>query len=166
AGGIAYGFFVGEERAAFWKGSILVLADHDPLEAVHHIPGIIGLLPLVAAILGIATAYLCYMVRPDLPALAAERLRPLYLFLLNKWYFDELYDRLFVGTAFVLGRGLWKQGDGAVIDGIGPDGVAARTIDLAMRAGRLQTGYLFHYAFAILIGAVIMVSWYLFQSVG
>jgi NADH-quinone oxidoreductase subunit L len=166
AGGIAHDFFVGEERAAFWGNSILVLGEHDPLEAIHHIPGIISLLPLIVAILGIATAYYFYMLRPDLPALVAERFRPLYLFLLNKWYFDELYDRLFVRPAFVLGRGLWKQGDGAVIDGIGPDGVAARTIDLAIRVSRLQTGYLYHYAFAILIGAVIMVSWYLFQSVG
>ena len=161
AGGIAHAFFVGEERGAFWGSSILVLGEHDPLEAIEHIPGIVSLLPLIVAVLGIATAYLFYMFRPGWPALAVERLRPLYLFLLNKWYFDELYDLLFVRTAFVLGRGLWKQGDGAVIDGIGPDGIAARTIDLAVRAGRLQTGYVYHYAFAILIGVVIMVTWFL-----
>jgi len=161
AGGIAHAFFVGEKRGAFWGSSILVLGEHDPLEAIEHIPGIVSLLPLIVAVLGIATAYLFYMFRPDWPALAVERLRPLYLFLLNKWYFDELYDLLFVRTAFVLGRGLWKQGDGAVIDGIGPDGIAARTIDLAVRAGRLQTGYVYHYAFAILIGVVIMVTWFL-----
>ena len=166
AGGIAEEFFVGDERASFWGGSILVLADHDPLEAVHHIPAIISLLPLVAAVSGIAVAYLFYMFRPEWPALLAERFRPIYLFLLNKWYFDELYDRLFVRPAFALGRGLWKGGDGAIIDGLGPDGIAARTIDLAVRAGRLQSGYVYHYAFAILIGTVIMVSWFLFQSVG
>jgi NADH-quinone oxidoreductase subunit L len=166
AGGIAAAFFVGDERAAFWGSSILVLAEHDPLEGIDHIPAIISLLPLIAAASGIAVAYLFYMFRPDWPALVAQRFRPIYLFLLNKWYFDELYDRLFVRPAFELGRGLWKQGDGAVIDGIGPDGIAARTIDLAVRAGRLQSGYVYHYAFAILIGAVIMVSWFLFQSVG
>jgi NADH-quinone oxidoreductase subunit L len=161
AGGIAYNFFVGEERAAFWGNSILVLGEHDPLEAIHHIPAIISLLPLIVAILGVATAYVFYMFRPDLPALVAARLRPLYLFLLNKWYFDELYDRLFVRPAFWLGRFLWKQGDGAMIDGLGPDGISAQTIAMAVRAGRLQTGYLYHYAFAILIGVVIMVSWFL-----
>jgi NADH-quinone oxidoreductase subunit L len=161
AGGIAHAFFVGEGRAAFWGSSILVIGEHDPLEAIEHIPGIVSLLPLIVAVFGIVTAYLFYMFRPSWPALAVARLRPLYLFLLNKWYFDELYDLLFVRTAFVLGRGLWKQGDGAVIDGIGPDGVAARTIDLAIRAGRLQTGYVYHYAFAILIGVVIMVTWFL-----
>jgi NADH-quinone oxidoreductase subunit L len=161
AGGIARDFFVGEERGSFWGTSILVLAEHDPLEAVHRIPGIIGLLPLIVAILGIATAYVFYMVRPDLPALVAGRLRPLYLFLLNKWYFDELYDFLFVRTAFWAGRFLWKQGDGAFIDGLGPDGISARTLAIAGRASRLQTGYLYHYAFAILIGVVIMVTWFL-----
>jgi NADH-quinone oxidoreductase subunit L len=166
AGGIAEEFFVGDERASFWGSSILVLADHDPLEAIHHIPAIISLLPLIAAVSGIAVAYLFYMFRPEWPALLAERFRPIYLFLLNKWYFDELYDRLFVRPAFALGRGLWKGGDGAIIDGLGPDGIAARTIDLAVRAGRLQSGYVYHYAFAILIGTVIMVSWFLFQSVG
>jgi NADH-quinone oxidoreductase subunit L len=166
AGGIAHSFFVGEERGAFWGNSILVLGEHDPLENIHHIPAIIGLLPLIAAVLGIATAYYCYMFRPELPGLIAARVRPFYLFLFNKWYFDELYDRLFVRTAFWGGRFLWKQGDGAMIDGLGPDGISAQTIAMAVRAGRLQTGYLYHYAFAILIGAVIMVSWYLFQSVG
>jgi NADH-quinone oxidoreductase subunit L len=166
AGGIAHEFFVGDERGSFWGNSILVLADHDPLEGIHHIPGIISLLPLIFAVLGIAAAYVFYMFRPGWPALVAQRLRPLYLFLLNKWYFDELYDRLFVRPAFVLGRGLWKQGDGATIDGLGPDGMSGLTIRLAVRAGRLQTGYLYHYAFAILIGAVIMVSWYLLQAFG
>jgi NADH-quinone oxidoreductase subunit L len=166
AGGIAESFFVGEDRAAFWGNSILVLSEHDPLENIHHIPAIIGMLPLIAGVLGIAVAYYCYMFRPDLPAIIAARFRPLYLFLLDKWYFDELYDRLFVRTAFWGGRFLWKQGDGATIDGLGPDGISAQTIAMAVRAGRLQTGYLYHYAFAILIGAVIMVSWYLFQSVG
>src|SRR6266853_227488 len=166
AGGVAEEFFVGDERGSFWGSSLLVLSDHDPLEAVHRIPAIISLLPLLAAAIGIGVAYLFYMYRPHWPALVAERLRPIYLFLLNKWYFDELYDRLFVQPAFALGRGLWKQGDGAVIDGVGPDGIAARTLELAVRAGRLQSGYVYHYAFAILIGAVIMVSWFLFQSVG
>ena len=75
---------------------------------------------------------------------------------------DELYDRLFVRAAFVLGDGLWKGGDGAVIDGLGPDGVAAITRDLARQASRLQTGYVYHYAFAMMIGLVAFVTWYLF----
>src|SRR5258708_18269112 len=84
AGGIAHDFFVGEERASFWGNSILVLAQHDPLERIHHIPGIISLLPLIVPILGIATPSYFYMLRPDLPALAPARSHPLYLSLLTK----------------------------------------------------------------------------------
>jgi NADH-quinone oxidoreductase subunit L len=91
----------------------------------------------------------------------ALRFRALYLFLLNKWYFDELYDRLFVKSAFSLGDGLWKTGDGMIIDGLGPDGIAATTRELAREASRLQTGYVYHYAFAMLIGVVALVTWYL-----
>jgi NADH-quinone oxidoreductase subunit L len=79
---------------------------------------------------------------------------------LNKWYFDEIYDRIFVRPAFVLGRALWKSGDGALIDGVGPDGVAAMTARFSKRASALQSGYLYHYAFAMLVGVVILITWY------
>jgi NADH-quinone oxidoreductase subunit L len=99
---------------------------------------------------------------PSLPARLASATRPVYLFLLNKWYFDELYDFLFVRPAKRLGRGLWKIGDGAIIDGLGPDGIASLTRRLAQRAGQLQSGYVYHYAFVMLIGIVLIISWYLF----
>jgi NADH-quinone oxidoreductase subunit L len=166
AGMIGVNAFIGEGRMEFWRDSILVLPDHDSLGRIEEVPFIVSLLPLVAALGGIATAYLCYMFRPELPGLVTARFRGIYLFLLNKWYFDELYDFLFVRPAMALGYGLWKQGDGQVIDGIGPDGIAARTIELSVRASRLQTGYLYHYAFAILIGVVILVSWYLLRPIG
>ena len=95
----------------------------------------------------------------DLPHRLAESQPILYRFLLNKWYFDELYDFLFVRSAKALGRFLWKQGDGRVIDGIGPDGVAARVQDITGRVVRLQTGYLYHYAFVMLIGLTAAVTW-------
>jgi NADH-quinone oxidoreductase subunit L len=166
AGAIGFEYFVGEERAEFWREAILVLPEHDSVEAAHHVPAIISLLPLIAALLGIATAYLCYMFRPEIPAMMARRFRGIYLFLLNKWYFDELYDALIVRPVMALGYALWKKGDGGVIDGFGPDGIASVTRGLAVRAGRLQTGYLYHYAFAILIGVVVMVSWYLLRIGG
>jgi NADH-quinone oxidoreductase subunit L len=117
------------------------------------------------AVLGIGAAWACYIRQPGLPAMAARRFRPLYLFLLNKWYFDELYDALFVRPAMALGRGLWKKGDGSVIDGLGPDGLAATTVRLAVRASRLQTGYVYHYAFVMLIGVVAFVSWYWLRQI-
>jgi NADH-quinone oxidoreductase subunit L len=161
AGYLADHFFVGEDRAAFWKSAILVLPQHDSIGASEHNPLLIDYLPLIAAVSGIALAYWCYLFRPSIPPAMAMRFRALYLFLLNKWYFDELYDRLFVRSAFTLGDGLWKTGDGAIIDGLGPDGISAATRELAREASRLQTGYVYHYAFAMLIGVVALVTWYL-----
>jgi NADH-quinone oxidoreductase subunit L len=161
AGYFAEEYFVGADRAEFWKQSILVLPGHDAIAASDELTGIIQFLPLIAAVLGIATAYLCYSLDPAIPPRLAMQYRAIYLFLLNKWYFDELYDRLFVKSAFSLGEGLWKTGDGAIIDGLGPDGIAAATRELAREASRLQTGYVYHYAFAMLIGVVALVTWYL-----
>jgi NADH-quinone oxidoreductase subunit L len=161
AGYFAEEWFVGPERGEFWKHAILVLPQHDSLHKAEELTGIIEFLPLIAGVLGIATAYLCYSIEPEIPARLAMQYRALYQFLLNKWYFDELYDRLFVRTAFTLGDGLWKTGDGKIIDGLGPDGIAAATTELAREASRLQTGYVYHYAFVMLIGVVALVTWYL-----
>ncbi len=166
AGAIGYSQFVGAGMESFWGDSVLVLPGHESIEAAHHVPLLVKLAPLGAALIGIALAYLMYMGRPDLPARIVGRVRAFYLFLLNKWYFDEAYDILFVRFANYLGYGLWKSGDGALIDGVGPDGVAAAALNLAQRASRLQTGYVYHYAFAMLIGVVALVSWYLLARVG
>ncbi|MGH6947416.1 MAG: NADH-quinone oxidoreductase subunit L [Kiloniellales bacterium] len=166
AGWIAVDALVGEGREAFWGEALLVLGEHDSLEAAHHAPLWVKLLPLVMALGGIALAWLFYFARPELPPLLAAKLRPLYLLSFNKWYFDELYDAIFVRPAHALGYGFWKSGDGALIDGVGPDGVAAASRSLARKAGRLQSGYLYHYAFAMLIGVVLLVSWYLFTQLG
>ena len=161
AGWLADSFFVGEGREEFWKSSILVLPYDDSIAHAVHNSLLIDYLPLGAGLSGIALAYVCYMLRPDIPPAMAMRFRALYLFLLNKWYFDELYDRLFVRSAFSLGDGLWKTGDGMLIDGLGPDGISAATRELAREASRLQTGYVYHYAFAMLIGVVALITWYL-----
>jgi NADH-quinone oxidoreductase subunit L len=166
AGFLAKDLFVGAGREAFWHDSILVLPGHDSLEAAEHLPFWVGKLPLAVGLLGIAVAWVCYVWRPAIPAMVARNFRPLYLFLLNKWYFDELYDAIFVRPVFWLARVFWKTGDGTLIDGLGPDGIAARTQGLAVLAGRLQTGYLYHYAFAMLIGVVALVSWYLLFQIG
>jgi NADH-quinone oxidoreductase subunit L len=161
-GWLGYAYFVGDASAGFWNSAILVLPGHDSLARAEQIPAAIRYLPLLCGLAGLALAYVFYIVDPRLPVRLAQRFRELYLFLLNKWYFDELYDRVFVRPAMALGDGLWKSGDGAVIDGLGPDGVAALTRDLARQASRLQTGYLYHYAFVMLIGLAAFVTWYLF----
>ena len=166
AGRLGFDFFVGDGRQDFWRDAILVLPGHDSIEGAHHVPFLVSIAPLVAGILGIAIAYYAYILRPEFPALVVARFRAIYLFLLNKWYFDELYDALIVRPAMALGFGLWKKGDGAVIDGLGPDGISARTIDMSVLTSRLQTGYLYHYAFVMLIGVVGLVTWYLLRQAG
>ncbi len=160
-GYLGYDYFVGDGRVAFWKTAIFVLPKYNSLAAADRIPSIVRYLPLLFGLGGLATAYLFYIADPRIPVRLAARYRSLYLFLLNKWYFDELYDWMFVRPSFLLGDGLWKSGDGTVIDGLGPNGVAALTRDLARQASRLQTGYLYHYAFAMMIGLVALVTWYL-----
>ncbi|HEY1261515.1 MAG TPA: NADH-quinone oxidoreductase subunit L [Stellaceae bacterium] len=160
-GGLGYSYFVGEHHVAFWKSSIFVLPQLNSLGRLEGVPLAVRYLPLIMALAGIGVAYVFYVVDTRIPVRLAAQFRGIYLFVLNKWYFDELYDRVFVRTAFVLGDGLWKSGDGAVIDGLGPDGVSALTRDLARQASRLQTGYVYHYAFVMMIGLVGFVTWYL-----
>lgn len=167
SGVLAVETFVGDHMESFWRESIFILPENNSIDAAHHgLPGWVKLLPIVVGVAGILLATVMYLLVPSLPAAVAGRLRRAYLFLLNKWYFDELYDRLFVRPSFMIGKGLWKSGDGALIDGVGPDGVAAATRDLALRATRLQSGYVYHYAFAMLIGIAGLVSWYLFVRLG
>ena len=166
AGMLGYNLFVGEGREAFWGESIRVLTENDTLEAAHHVPIWVKVLPLVMALSGIGLAYVMYKLRPELPAATVRVFKPIHTFFFNKWFFDELYDWLFVRPAHYLGRGFWKAGDGAIIDGVGPDGIAAATRDLARRFSALQSGYLYHYAFAMLIGVVVLASWYIFTRAG
>ena len=111
--------------------------------------------------LGFLVSYLFYIRRPYIPVELAEQQPLLYNFLLNKWYFDELYDFLIVRPTLWLGRLLWKWGDGWLIDGFGPDGISARVLDVTRNVVRLQTGYLYHYAFAMLIGVAILITWFI-----
>jgi NADH-quinone oxidoreductase subunit L len=166
AGYLGFEAFVGDGYESFWRESILILPVHGALEAAHHAPLWVKLAPLVVGVGGILLAYVAYMYWTALPGMAVALVPRLHLFLFRKWYFDELYDAVFVRQAFVLGRGFWRTGDGTVIDGLGPNGLAARTLDLARRAGRLQSGYVYHYAFAMLIGVVFLVTWFLFEQAG
>ncbi len=162
SGMVLSGLFTGEDLAAFWGKSLYVAARHLGPHEVHHVPLWAGTLPLGVALLGILVAWYFYIRRPETPVRLAENFPEMYRFLLNKWYFDELYDFLFVRPAKWIGRSLWIGGDGRMIDGFGPNGIAAVTIDVARRAARLQSGYLYHYAFAMLIGVAVFVSYYLF----
>jgi NADH-quinone oxidoreductase subunit L len=132
------------------------------LEDMEHMPHILGWLPFVMMLLGLGISYLFYIRRPYLPVQLAAEHPMLYDFLLNKWYFDELYDLIFVRPTKWIGRTLWKVGDGYLIDGFGPDGVSARVLDVTRNVVKIQTGYLYHYAFAMLIGVAGLITWFMF----
>lgn len=141
------------------KGAIFIGPENTVLHEAHLVPKWVKVSPFVAMVLGLALSWLFYIKNPSLPGRLAAQQRPLYLFLLNKWYFDELYDWIFVRPAKWIGNFLWKKGDGSVIDG-SINGVAMGIIPMLTRlAGRAQSGYVFHYAFAMVIGIVVLIAW-------
>jgi NADH-quinone oxidoreductase subunit L len=141
------------------KGAIYLGADNHVIHAAHEAPEWVKAAPFVAMILGLMLAFQFYILRPDLPGRLARQQAPLYRFLLNKWYFDEIYDAIFVQPARWLGGFLWKRGDGNVIDG-SINGVALGIIPFFTRlAGRAQSGYIFHYAFAMFLGIGALITW-------
>ncbi len=154
--------FVGHGVAEFFRDSLKFGPNNHILEDMHHIPYLASIAPTVMMAIGFVIAWEFYIRRPELPVELARQQEPLYKFLLNKWYFDELYDFLVVRPTLWLGRMLWKYGDGWMIDGLGPDGVSARVLDVTRGVVRLQTGYLYHYAFAMLIGVAALITWFMF----
>jgi NADH-quinone oxidoreductase subunit L len=141
------------------EGAIYVGPDNDILNEAHEVPKWVKLSPFIAMLLGLGTAYLFYIRDTSLPKRLAESQRPLYLFLLNKWYFDEIYDFIFVKPASMLGRLLWKRGDGNVIDG-SLNGIAMGFIPMLTRlAGKAQSGYIFTYAFFMVVGIAALITW-------
>jgi NADH-quinone oxidoreductase subunit L len=161
AGFIAYPWFVGGDWEHFWGHSIAVKATGEILHNMHEVPEWGKVLPLIMGVAGIALSYLYYVAVPWLPGRTVRLFRPLHTLFYNKWYFDEIYDAALVRPALAIGRLLWKQGDGTVIDGLGPDGIAARVLDASRGAMRLQTGYVYHYALAMLLGVVALATWFM-----
>jgi NADH-quinone oxidoreductase subunit L len=146
------------------KGAIFMGPDNHVIHEAHNVPKWVKVSPFVAMLIGLFTAWMFYIKDPSLPGRLAANQRPLYLFLLNKWYFDELYDWTIVRPAKWLGAFLWKKGDGAVIDGT-INGVAMGIIPFFTRlAGRAQSGYVFHYAFAMVLGIVVLITWMTLSS--
>src|SRR5215813_11119492 len=163
AGAIAFDWFVGHDWLAFWGTSSVAKVSGEVLHEAHEVPVWVTFMPLIFALAGIALSYYYYMVRPEMPALTAKRFPGIYAFLYNKWYFDELYDALFVRPALAIGRLFWKKGDEATIDGLGPNNIAARAQDMAGVLSRFQSGYLYQYAFVMLIGVVALVTWFILR---
>ncbi|AKO97510.1 proton-translocating NADH-quinone oxidoreductase, chain L [Marinovum algicola DG 898] len=141
------------------EAAIYMAPENTVLHEAHYVPTWVKLSPFIAMLIGFGTAFWFYIVNPGLPKRLAEQQRPLYLFLLNKWYFDEAYDFLFVQPAKAIGRFLWKRGDEGTIDGT-INGVSMGVIPFFTRlAGRFQSGYIFSYAFAMVIGLALLITW-------
>jgi NADH-quinone oxidoreductase subunit L len=149
--------FIGDIQGAYWQGAIFTAPANHVIEQIEHTPFLIGILPTATGVLGIALAYWFYMHDTSLPVRLAERFGPLYRFLLNKWYFDELYQFLFVRPAVFAAKELWQVGDVTIIDGV-PNGLAALAEGGSVQAVRIQTGSIAVYAFTMLIGVVALVS--------
>src|SRR5271165_3652180 len=165
--GIAFhDWFIGHGVPEFWRSSLFLGQENHILEEMEHVPALVSLSPTLMMLGGLLIAIYKYVVDKKAPERLADMFPALYRFLLNKWYFDELYDAIFVRPAFAIGRLFWKGGDGAIIDGFGPDGVSARVLDVTRSAVRLQSGYIYQYAFAMLLGVAALATWYLFGGGG
>jgi NADH-quinone oxidoreductase subunit L len=157
--GLAFaGYFIGHGESEFWGAALFRGENNHIMHTMHDVPEWVSYASFVAMLIGFAIAWVYYIGVPWLPAATARAFKPIYLFLLNKWYIDDLYDLVFVRGAFALGRLLWKGGDGAVIDGA-IDGTAATVGRVTGRVVRLQTGYVYNYAFAMLIGVAVLLTW-------
>ena len=140
-------------------GAIYMAPNNHILDEAHHVPKWVKLSPFVAMIIGFLLSYIFYIWRTDMPRKLAQNQRYLYSFLLNKWYFDEIYEILFVRSAKFLGRFLWKKGDGQTIDGFINNFSMVFIPLLTKLAGRAQSGYIFTYAFAMVLGIVVLITW-------
>ena len=141
------------------EGAIHVAPENHVLNEAHEVPTWVKLSPFFAMLAGLGLAYQMYIRRPDWPHKLATQQAPLYQFLLNKWYFDEIYNFAIIKPTLALGRLLWKRGDTDTIDG-GINGLALGIIPFFTRlAGRAQSGYIFSYAFAMVLGIAVMLTW-------
>lgn len=183
AGAVFYGGFVGSphgdghsydtahheevvntwDKEHFWDDAIKVLPENDTVEAAHHVPKWVKLLPIAMGASGILLAYLFYLWREGLASQVSRLFKPIHTLFFNKWFFDELYDIVFVKNTHRLGH-LFSKSDRSVIDGAGPDGVAKLSQFIAGIVGRFQTGYLYHYAFVMMIGLIGIISWFIYKS--
>jgi len=150
-------------RHLFWGDSLKVLPENDTLEKAHHVPKWVKLLPTFMGVLGIFMAWVLYMKREGLAARIAAIAGPVHRLLFHKWYFDELYDMLFVKNAWRIGRFFSVRGDKKTIDGFGPDGIAALSQYVAAGIGRFQSGFLYHYAFVMMLGVFAFVTWFVIR---
>ena len=153
-------YFMSHDYQYLWQSSIYLSENNHVIESIHHVPKWVKYSPLVMMILGLIIASIFYLIYPNIPKFLSTQFNPLYKFLLNKWYFDEIYELIFVRNISRFGNFLSNFGDKRVIDGLGPDGISIRVMDIAKQVSRIQTGYIYHYAFAMLIGLMLFITYF------
>jgi len=155
----------GEElnRFVFWGDSIKVLPENDTVEAAHHVDLWVKLLPTIMGVLGLFLSWVFYSKKPEMPARVVSTFGGIHRLFFRKWYFDEIYHAVFTKNALCAGQIFWKS-DKNIVDGVGPDGVAARSVDMAGLLKKFQTGYVFHYAFVMIVGVIGFVSWFFYRA--
>ncbi len=160
AGWFGYQLFVGYDMAYFWGDSLFILSEHRAMAEAHNVPEWVKRLPVALAAIGVISATFAYLIFPSIPSIVISIAKPIHTLFSNKWFFDELYDILFVRSFVRFGKILWIRGDRGTIDALGPDGVSKLVLTSSNRLSKLQSGYVYHYAFAMMIGVVILLSWY------
>ena len=153
-------YFMSHDYQFLWQTAIYLSESNHVIESIHYVPKWVKYSPLVMMVLGLITAIIFYLIYPNIPKFLSNKFNPLYKFLLNKWYFDELYELIFVRNISRIGNFLSNFGDKRVIDGLGPDGISLRVMDIAKQVSRIQTGYIYHYAFAMLIGLMLFITYF------
>ena len=151
-------------KESFWKDALFVLPENDTVEAAHGAPFWVKKMPLFVGLAGIALAYVAYLLFTGLPGIVVKIFKPIHALLFNKWFFDELYHALFVRTADLLGRLFWRVGDQGIIDRYGPNGSAVLSVRIAEMMSKFQSGYVYKYAFVMVIAIVAMLSWFMFKN--
>lgn len=161
SGYAGYDIFVGHHQ--MWGESLLILPANDTVAAAHHVPFWVKKLPILEGLIGLFLGWLFYKQYTSLPSKFVRIFKPFHKLFFNKWFFDELYNKIFVLPALMFGRLFWKS-DKNIVDGLGPDGVAKTSLGFAGILSRFQSGYVFQYAFIMMLGLVALISWFYFKG--
>jgi NADH-quinone oxidoreductase subunit L len=165
AGAVFYNIFVGDSRETFWREALFILPQNDTVEAAHHVALWVKKAPLVAAVAGIILATLVYGLGGGFARRLASTLGGLYRLVFNKYYIDELYHKIFQQPAIKLGHFFFSKGDQAIINGLGPDGMATIAKGRGDALSRFQSGFIYHYAFTMMVGLVLIICWIFYRMV-
>ena len=163
AGYVFYDNFVGHHMAEFWGRSIFILEENNSVEKAHHVAAWVKYLPLAIGALGIALGYIAYLFVPSIPVKVVSLFKPIHTLFYRKWFFDEIYDVLFVKSSLILGRFFWTKGDQGTIDTYGPNGLASVSRRFGTTLSKFQSGYVFQYAFVMIIGIFVLITWFAYK---